>query len=69
MSEQLQATPGPHRRNVPERPHPVGDKKTVALRLIGGVVVVSGLLVLIGEFLTHFPSSGRGQAWDGHVDT
>lgn len=68
MSEQQQVTPGPHRRNVPERPHPVGDKKAVALRLVAGVLFVSGLLVLVGELLTHFPSSGRSQAWDGDVD-
>ncbi len=45
MSEQRQATPGPHRRNVPQRPHPVGDKKTVSLRLKDEVI----LLVMNGD--------------------
>jgi membrane-associated phospholipid phosphatase len=46
MSVQLKA-PAPRGRGrarvVPQRPHPAGDRKIVALRLAGGAVVLWGL--------------------------
>src|ERR1700730_12331378 len=39
-------------RVVPQRPHPVGDWKVVALRLAGGAVVLWGLFSLIGMIVT-----------------
>jgi hypothetical protein len=48
-------TPRPRGRArvVPQRPHPVGAWKIVALRLAGGAVVLWGLFSLIGMLVTH----------------
>jgi membrane-associated phospholipid phosphatase len=69
MRMQLQA-PGvrAHTGLVPERPHPVGDRKVVALRLIGGAVVLWGLLCLLGELLTHVLNTGAFHHADLGVD-
>ena len=69
MSVQLRA-PTPRRRGraVPERPHPVGDWKIVALRLAGGAVALWGLLSLMGMLVTHVLVHGRGQSMDRGVD-
>lgn len=54
MAAHLQARGRQSRaRDAVARPHPVGDWKTVALRLAGGAVVVWGLLSLIGLAVTH----------------
>jgi membrane-associated phospholipid phosphatase len=53
---------------VPARPHPVGDRKVVALRLIGGAVVLWGLLCLLGELLTHVLNTGAFHHTDLGVD-
>src|SRR5450631_3485916 len=69
MSAQLQApTPPRHHGNVPRRPRPVGDMKVVALRLVGGAVVLWAALSLIGVLVTSVLGSGRGQSWDRGVD-
>src|ERR1700694_727504 len=69
MSAQLQA---PKRRgrvlDVPERPHPVGDWKKVALRLVGGAVALWGLVVLLGILVTHVLVHGPVQSVDRGVD-
>jgi membrane-associated phospholipid phosphatase len=69
MSVQLRA---PRRRGrdrtVPERPHPVGDWKIVALRLAGGAVALWGLLCLIGVLVTHVLVHGTVQSVDRGVD-
>ena len=69
MSVQLRA-PTPRRRGraVPERPHPAGHWKIVALRLAGGAVALWGLLSLMGMFVTHVLVHGRGQSMDRGVD-
>src|SRR5512140_1943526 len=69
MSVQLRA-PTPRRRGraVPERPHPVGDWKIVALRLAGGAVALWGLLSLLGVLVTHVLVHGRAQSMDRGVD-
>jgi membrane-associated phospholipid phosphatase len=54
--------------NVPDRPHPVGDRKTVALRLGGGVVVLWGVITLLGLLMTHVLNTGPVHAADLHVD-
>jgi membrane-associated phospholipid phosphatase len=69
MSAQLQSPPrleSAHRR--PPRPHPVGDRKVVALRLVGGAVALWALLSLIGLFVTHVLGSGAGHRADLGVD-
>jgi membrane-associated phospholipid phosphatase len=55
-------------RVVPQRPHPVGDWKVVALRLAGGAVVLWGLFSLIGMFVTHVLVHGRVQSVDRGVE-
>ncbi len=55
-------------RSVPARPHPVGDRKVIALRLGGGVVALWGLLSLIGLLLTHVLRSGPVHSADRGVD-
>jgi membrane-associated phospholipid phosphatase len=55
-------------RQVPARPHPVGDWKMVALRLAGGAVALWGLLSLIGLLLAHVLSSGPVHSADRGVD-
>lgn len=69
MPVQLKA-PATRRRSraVPERPHPVGDKKVVALRLAGGVVAVWGLICLIGLLVTQVLNTGPVHRADRHVD-
>jgi membrane-associated phospholipid phosphatase len=57
-----------HSGAVPARPHPVGDRKVVALRLIGGAVVLWGLLCLLGELLTHVLNTGAFHHTDLGVD-
>jgi membrane-associated phospholipid phosphatase len=68
MTAHLQI-PGSLRRSrallVPTR---VGDRKQVAIRLLGGAVVLWGLLSLLGLFVTHVLSSGPGQSWDRGVE-
>jgi membrane-associated phospholipid phosphatase len=69
VSTQLQAPNARHPHRVrPVRPHPVGDKKVVALRLVGGAIALVALLSLIGLLLTHGLNSGRIQSWDRGVD-
>jgi membrane-associated phospholipid phosphatase len=69
MSTQLQApTPPRQHRSLPGRSRPVGNRKVVAQRLVGGAVVLWGLLALIGLLVTRVVTSGRGQSWDGGVD-
>ena len=53
---------------VEQRPHPVGDKKLVALRLVGGAIALWSLLSLIGLFITHVLTFGPGQSWDRGAD-
>src|SRR4249920_3690470 len=67
MPAQLQA-PTSHRRHrdTPLRTHPVGDGKVVALRLVGGGIILWGLLSLIGVLVTHAP--GRWLSWDRGTD-
>lgn len=69
MSAQLQA-PRPRGRaaDVPARPHPVGDWKIVALRLVGGAVALCGLVVLLGILVTHVLVHGPVQSVDRGVD-
>jgi membrane-associated phospholipid phosphatase len=71
MSVQLKA-PAPrgrgHARAVPQRPHPVGDWKVVALRLAGGAVVLWGLFSLIGMLVTHVLVHGPVQSVDRGVE-
>jgi membrane-associated phospholipid phosphatase len=57
-----------HAGVVPARPHPVGDRKVVALRLVGGAVVLWGLLCLLGELLTHVLNTGAFHHADLGVD-
>jgi undecaprenyl-diphosphatase len=66
----LQAPPRRGRvRAGPERPHPVGGPKIVALRLAGGVVALWGLLALLGVFVTHVLVAGPVHSADlGVVD-
>jgi membrane-associated phospholipid phosphatase len=65
----LQAPPRRRRpRPVPDRPHPVGDRKVIALRLAGGVVVLWGLLSLLGLLLTHLLRPGAVHSADRGVD-
>ena len=69
MSTQLQVpTPRRRRRVIPDRPQPVGDKKVVTVRLVGGAIALWGLLSLIGLLVTHVLTSGRAQSWDRGVD-
>jgi membrane-associated phospholipid phosphatase len=69
MRMQLQAPAfRAHGRAVPERPHPVGDRKVVALRLAGGAVVLWGLLCLLGELMAHVLSTGSFHHADLGVD-
>jgi membrane-associated phospholipid phosphatase len=69
MPVQLQAQPRRGRaRPVPARPHPVGSWQIVALRLVGGAVLLWGLLSLIGLLLTHVLSSGLVHSDDRGVD-
>jgi membrane-associated phospholipid phosphatase len=55
-------------RPVPARPHPAGDRKVIALRLAGGVVVLWGLLSLLGLLVTHELRSGPVHSADRGVD-
>jgi membrane-associated phospholipid phosphatase len=69
MPAQLQApTRRGRARDVPARPHPVGDKKIVAVRLAGGAVALWGLLALLGLLVTHVLVHGPVQSWDRRVD-
>jgi len=69
MSEQPQApTPPARARAVPALPRPVGDRKTVAVRLVGGAVALWALLFLIGLLVTHVLAPGQGQSVDLDVD-
>jgi membrane-associated phospholipid phosphatase len=51
-----------------ERPHPVGSRKVVALRLAGGAVLLWGVLVLLGLLLTHVLYRGPAHRADLRVD-
>src|SRR5512140_2920344 len=65
MSAPPQApTPPRHQGSVPRRPQPVGDLKVVALRLVGGAVVLWAALSLIGVLATSVLASGWGLSWD-----
>lgn|ERR1022692_837308 len=55
-------------RGAPAPPHPVGDWKIVALRLVGGAIALWGLLSLIGLFVTHVLAHGRVHRLDLGVD-
>lgn len=55
-------------RAVPPRPHPVGDWKVIALRLVGGAVVLWGLFSLLGEFVAHVLVHGPVQSADRGVE-
>jgi membrane-associated phospholipid phosphatase len=69
MRMQLQAPAfRAHSGVVPERPHPVGDRKVVALRLVGGAVVLWGLLCLLGELMAHVLNTGSFHRGDLGVD-
>jgi membrane-associated phospholipid phosphatase len=68
VSTQLQAAAPRRSHRVPDRPQPVGDKKVVAVRLIGGTIALWGLLSLIGLSVTHVLTSGRAHSWDRGVD-
>jgi len=57
-----------HARSVPERSHPVGDGKIVALRLASGAIVLWGLVSLIGVLLTHILITGSVHSADLGVD-
>jgi undecaprenyl-diphosphatase len=50
----------PHER---ERPHPIGGRKTVAIRLIGGAIGLWALLSAIGLLIIRLQDSGS-LAWD-----
>jgi len=52
----------------PERPHPVGDGKVVALRLGGGFIALWALLSGLGLLVTHVLGSGRLYDLDRGVD-
>lgn len=54
---------------APDRPHPAGDRKVVAVRLAGGVALLFGLIWLIGFLLTHYASSGPAHRADLRVDS
>ena len=70
MATHLQVTTRPGQRSrLPDRPHPVGDKRVTALRLLGGAVAVWAVLSLIGLLVTHVLDSGRLHRLDGGVDT
>jgi undecaprenyl-diphosphatase len=69
MPAQLQAPLRRGRaRGVPVRPHPVGDRKIVTLRLVGGAIALWGLLSLVGLLLTHVLNSGPVHSADRGVD-
>jgi membrane-associated phospholipid phosphatase len=69
MRMQLQAPAfRAHAGVVPARPHPVGDRKVVALRLAGGAVVLWGLLCLLGELMAHVLNTGPFHRADLGVD-
>jgi membrane-associated phospholipid phosphatase len=69
MRMQLQAPEfRAHAGVVPVRPHPVGDRKVIALRLAGGAVAGWGLLCLLGELLTHVLNTGAFHHADLGVD-
>ncbi|HEY1641751.1 MAG TPA: phosphatase PAP2 family protein [Streptosporangiaceae bacterium] len=53
---------------APDRPHPAGDRKVVAIRLAGGLVLLFGLIWLIGFLLTHYASAGPAHRADLSVD-
>lgn len=69
MPVQLQ-TPRRHGRPaaIPPRPHPVGDRKVVVLRLAGGAVVLWGLICLLGLLLTDVLDNGPVHTADLRVD-
>lgn len=50
-------------------PHPVGDRKVVAARLVGGAVALWGALSLIGLLITKVLSTNGSPPWDRGVDT
>jgi undecaprenyl-diphosphatase len=53
---------------VPERPRPIGDRTTVALRLAGGAVALWALICVTGLLLTHVVDLGRAHSADLGVD-
>jgi membrane-associated phospholipid phosphatase len=53
---------------VPDQPHPVGDRRVVALRLVGGAVVLWGVICLLGELLAHVLNTGSFHHGDLGVD-
>lgn len=53
---------------VVTQPHPIGDKKMVALRLIGGAIALWGLLALIGLFVTRVLDKGHGGSIDRSIN-
>ena len=53
---------------VVTQPHPIGDKKMVALRLIGGAIALWGLLSLIGLFVTRVLDKGSGGSLDRSIN-
>jgi membrane-associated phospholipid phosphatase len=65
MSQQSSA---PHPRSISERPRPNFDKEVIALRLIGGAIVLWGLLSLIGVLVKHVLAFGRVGRWDKSIE-
>ncbi len=69
MSAQLSAPTSPrNRERVPRCPRPVGGRKIVALRLVGGAVVLWAALSLIGLLITSVLAHGLGHSWDRGAD-
>jgi undecaprenyl-diphosphatase len=69
MAAQLRARTGRGRaRDGVPRPHPVGNWKTVTLRLAAGAVGLWALLSLIGFALTHLLNSATFRAADLSAD-
>jgi len=69
MAVQQQGPTTPARpRTIPPRPRPIGDRKTVALRLVGGAVALWALLFLIGLLVTKVLAPGQAPSADSKVD-
>jgi membrane-associated phospholipid phosphatase len=50
------------------QPHPIGDIKTVAFRLVGGGVALWGLLALIGLLVSRVLDKGSGGSLDRSIN-
>ncbi len=70
MSTSLHVGPDQGKRGaIPAKPVPIGDRKIVAMRLVGGGIALWALLSAIGLFVTHVLSSDGAPSWDLGVDT